>query len=151
MYEDYLKRANTSIENHISILPPRYLIPLGDYEALRKLKLCDKIKDALKQDFNRSELPKSGGFIYNPTMDKEQILREAEICRTMNNINLTKPLPPESLTTHHWVHSWDPAFNEVWANKTKVHIQTLVPHVKFYTNLLIGRDTSAFYSTEPLV
>ena len=87
--------------------------------------------------------------MYNPSKDKTQDEREAEICRTMNRLEkFSDAHVPESLTRHHWVHSWDVAVKELWAKETRVNIQTLIPHLKLYSNILKGTDSSLYYDTK---
>ena len=157
MFEEFKKKPGIPLEDHIEILPPKYLLPVSDLIALRALRVCPILEARLKQNFNSypnlfSTLynrKNTGHSVYNPSKDKTQDEREAEICRAMNRLEKFSDAPvPESLTTHHWVHSWDVGLKEMWAKKTRVNIKTLVPHLKLYSNILNGTDSSLYYETK---
>ena len=150
MFEEFKKKPGIPLEDHIELLPPKYLVPVSDLRALRVERICQILEARLKQNFNITiglhNRKNTGHSMYNPSRDKTQDDREAEICRTMNRLEKFSDAPvPESLTTHHWAHSWDDALKELWAKKPRVNIKTVVPHLKLYSNILDGTDSSLYY------
>jgi hypothetical protein len=153
VYEEFQRKENISLSDHIALLPPRYLLPVSDQRTLLSSKPCDSkvIQNIIKHNVNNISVSvRNADRVYNPSMNKVQFVREAEICQVIDKLKRAAmpPLHAESLATRHWVHMRDD--KQVWDMTTAVHIKTLIPPVLSYVNILAGKDKSRYYKTESL-
>ena len=150
-------RRNPQIDDYITMLPPHYLSPVpdpGQRDFFRKhcASLKEKINNselAYKENSQGTEsnaLPFRPGTasIFKPSFDKEENVRELELCSVMAKNNFTSRTSRESLAVHHWIHTM---LNESrWKDlEETVCIKDFVPDVMFFSDLLNRTLASKYF------
>ena len=133
VYDKFRQEPDLEIHDHIVTLPPRYLLPMSDLKNPDIKRICKENKTTMNPDIIK--------YVTNPSVNNNQTAREQELCQKLVNARFKIEMYPESLTVHHWIHSW---LVEIYDFKP-TRIEKLVPNVKFIGRLQNGTQTSKYY------